>query len=319
MQKILLTQNNKTIDITSFVSTVSWSGGKTQAARKLEIGMINSVVDKYAPNLYINNGSLLKLINDNKTLFEGFVFFNERAGQKSVVYVTAYDRLIYMLKSKAVYNFENKTAEEITSLVCTHFQIPVGTISKTGAKQSFIANGKSLYDIIMQAYTGASKINGKKYMPKMIDGKLNIIEVGNKLCSIMLTDTTNITDSGYTESIENMVNRIKIHDDKGTQIGIVENVEWIKKYGLLQDVYTKEKDKRFETVAKTMLEGVRKDINVECLGNIECVSGNGVHVRDSLTGLTGLFYIDSDTHTWQNGQHIMRLVLNFKKIMDERK
>lgn len=310
---------NDGIDITNYASTISWRGGKTEVARRLEIGTLNSVLDKFTTNLYINNGSLLKLIDNDKVLFEGFVFFNDKSSKASAVYVTAYDRLIYLLKSKEVYNFKNKTADDITKLICNQFKIPIGSIAKTGVTQSFIANRKSLYDIIMQAYTGASSVTGKKYMLRMLDGKLNVVEVGAVTSTFLLSDESNIIDSGYSESIENMVNRVKIYDDKQNYVGVVENTEWIKKYGVLQGVYNKEKDKNAQIEAKALLEGIRTDITVEALGNIEYVTGNGVHVKDIATGLTGLFYIESDNHTWQNGQHIVRLILKFEKFMDERK
>ena len=41
-------------------------------------------------------------------------------------------------------------------------------------------------------------------------------------------------------------------------------------------------------------------------------------VREPYTGLSGLFYIDSDVHTWKNGQYYNKLTLNFKKIMAEK-
>lgn len=41
-------------------------------------------------------------------------------------------------------------------------------------------------------------------------------------------------------------------------------------------------------------------------------------VWNSATGLNGVFWIDSDTHTWENGTHIMSLELNFKNIMDSK-
>lgn len=41
-------------------------------------------------------------------------------------------------------------------------------------------------------------------------------------------------------------------------------------------------------------------------------------MQDGATGLSGIFWIDSDTHTWENGTHIMNLELNFKNIMDEK-
>lgn len=315
MPRIIL---NSSKDITEYISTIAWSGGRLDVARRLDLGMINSVLDKYTTDLYIKNGSSLKLIEQDKTLFDGIVFSNERHGSSGVVQVTAYDRLIYILKNKETYNFKNTTAHEVVKRICNQFQIPVGNLIQSNVKVSFIASEKTLYDIIMQAYTIVSKVTSKKYMLTMANNKLNVIEIGAYTSNVLLSDEANITDSGYTESIEKMVNRVKIYDDNQKYISTVENAEWIKLYGVLQDVYTKQKDRDAQAEAKAMLEGVSKDLDVEAIGNIECISGNAVKVKDSLTGITGLFYIDNDKHTWQNGQHIMRLKLNFEKIMDER-
>lgn len=53
-------------------------------------------------------------------------------------------------------------------------------------------------------------------------------------------------------------------------------------------------------------------------GNLDCIAGNAVEVQDKATGLNGIFWIDSDTHIWENGTHIMNLELNFKNLMDEK-
>jgi hypothetical protein len=48
------------------------------------------------------------------------------------------------------------------------------------------------------------------------------------------------------------------------------------------------------------------------------MTGGTVVVREPYTGLYGLFYIDSDVHTWKNGLYLNKLVVNFKNIMDEK-
>ena len=53
------------------------------------------------------------------------------------------------------------------------------------------------------------------------------------------------------------------------------------------------------------------------LGNTSLIAGEAVILREPLTGQQGLFWIDSDTHTWQNGLYQNRLVLNFRNLMDE--
>ena len=154
------------------------------------------------------------------------------------------------------------------------------------------------------------------YIPKMENGKLNVIEKGNTVAEYVLDGESNIIDSTYSESIENMISRVKIYDENGKQIGKVENADWIKKYGILQDVYKKEKGVNANTIAKSMLQGIEKTAEIEGLGNMQCITGNAVKIKEPYTGLTGLFYIDNDEHNFSNGQHTMRLGLAFKNIMD---
>lgn len=52
-------------------------------------------------------------------------------------------------------------------------------------------------------------------------------------------------------------------------------------------------------------------------GDTTCITGYGVTVTDSSTGLKGLFYIDTDSHTWENGEYKIALNLNYKNLMNE--
>ena len=40
-------------------------------------------------------------------------------------------------------------------------------------------------------------------------------------------------------------------------------------------------------------------------------------LRDTGSGVSGLFWIDADTHTWKNGQYFCKLTLNFRNLLDE--
>lgn len=69
--------------------------------------------------------------------------------------------------------------------------------------------------------------------------------------------------------------------------------------------------------AEEMLEGRERSASLDGYGDTTCITGYGVTVKDSSTGLTGLFYIDTDEHTWENGNYTIRLNLNYKNIMNE--
>lgn len=314
--KILHTLAN---DITDYVTSIEWSGSKPQCTRKLGIQVVNAPYDKNIKQLNIKLGETLYLYSDDmKTeYFRGFVTERERSSQTGTITYTAYDIGYYLTKSSATYNFKGKTAETITKVVCDDFKIPVGSLAKTGHSQKLIMKNCKIYDIIMKAYTQAHQVNKKLYMVKASKGKLNVVEYGATICTYELTEDTNIYKSSYKESLSNMVNKVKIYDGDGKQIGVVESKS-NQKYGIFQKTYTKEKDKNATTAAKSLLTGIEKTATIEAIGMMQAVTGNGITIVDSAAGLKGLFWIIADTHKWVKGVHTMTLSLEFKKSMDEK-
>ena len=249
-------------------------------------------------------------------LFRGFVTEREASSTQGVVTYVAYDLLFYTLKSKATYNFSSKTAETIAKMVCNDMEIPVGSLASTGLTQKLIVQNVSIYEIIMQAYTQAYQQNGVSYRVTAKKGLLNVEEMGKIVCEIELTEDSNITSSQYKETLTNMVNKVRIYDGEGNQTGVVQNDADVKKYGIFQQVYTKEEGKDPTTTAKSMFKGVEKTFTLNCVNHNGAVTGAGAVVRDSSTGLSGVVWIDADTHTWNNGVATMSLTVTLKQMMD---
>lgn len=304
-------------DITEYVSSFSWGGSRAEVARKLELSVINAPLDKNITPLIIGLADPIYLFEDDgKTeLFRGFVTEREASSATGTVTYTAYDLLYYTLKSSATYNFSGKTAEVITQAVCDDMEIPVGSLAQTGLSQKLIVSDKSIYDIIMQAYTQAYQKNGKQYRVTAKRGLLNVEEMGGVVCDIELAEDSNITSSKYRESLNNMVNKVRIYDGEGNPVGVVQN-DGDLKYGIFQKTYTKEEGKDATTTAKSMFNGVEKTFELQCVNYNGAVTGAGAVVRDSSTGLRGLVWIDADTHTWQNGVATMSLTVTLKQMMD---
>lgn len=308
-------------DITEYISRVSWGGSRSEVARKLELRIVNAPLDNNVTPLKIKLADLIYLYDDdNKTeLFRGFVVDREASSTTGTVTYTAYDLLYYALKSSGTYNFSKKTAEAITRTVCRDVEIPIGSLASTGGyKQKLIVQNVSIYEIIMRAYTQAYQKNGTKYHVLAQKGKLNVEKMGNVVCEIEITEDTNITSSQYKESLNKMVNKVKIYNGKGKQTGVVQNKSDIKKYGVFQQTYTKEEGKNATITAKSMFQGVEKTFTLNCVNYNGAISGSGAVVRDSATGLSGLVWIDSDVHTWNKGVATMTLSLTLKQIMDEK-
>lgn len=313
--------NGKTFNITEAVSTTSWSGSVTQAARQASISVLNAPNDPNITELKLNLavGDVIALYEDGKNIFYGEIQTSEKKGEIGTVTYNATDLLGHLLRIKHKEKYKKKTAEQITQLICKKYGIQTGTIVKTKkAINKIIIDGSSIYDTIMIAYTKAAKSTGKKYMCYMQGKKLCTKAKGTVVSGFILDENKNIVSSSYEETIENMVNQVKIYN-KGKQGGVVKNASHIKRYGLYQEIYTKEKGVNAKTAAKNMLSGIEKKVNAEIIdGNIKCTAGSGVKLHDKATGLDGLFWIESDTHTWEGGRHTMSLELSFKNIMDKK-
>ena len=125
-----------------------------------------------------------------------------------------------------------------------------------------------------------------------------------------------LADTVIIEKEADTDNKVRIYDGEGKPQGVVQNDADVKKYGIFQQTYTKEEGKDATTTAKSMFKTVEKTFTLECVNLNEAVTGAGAVVRDSSTGLSGVVWIDADTHTWQNGVATMSLTVTLKQMMD---
>ena len=112
-----------------------------------------------------------------------------------------------------------------------------------------------------------------------------------------------------------MVNSVAIYNKKGKLIGSVVDKSDVKKYGKYQKTLTVEKGNGRKE-AKNSLVDITKELTLEALGDIRCLSGAGIKVYDEVSKITGYFWIKSDTHTFANGIHKMSLTLTFKNTTE---
>ncbi|WP_315114219.1 terminase [Clostridium intestinale] len=317
-------------NITELVQDISISGSKGEAARKAEITLLHSIFDKNHDNVPLNTGAKIWIVLDGKEIFKGIVWEREINSSKQLT-ITAYDYLIYLLKSSVTYNFQNILVEDGVKKIISDLGIPYKNIEATGVRVDRLIQDATAYDAIMELYTQASKVNGYQYMPICEDTEVSVMKKGTVLSDYLLvsrdsfkseTNEGNIINTSYKDSMENMVNVVKIYGDEGSYIDKVEDSSLFEYYGVIQKVYQKEEDKNPITVAKNMLHGIDNELTVEALGNWSCRTGYAVATEifyiDNLK--KGILYIDGDSHTWDVGtnKYTMTLNLSYKNEMDSR-
>lgn len=306
------------IDITEIVVSIIWSGDTKSVARKLIFSMIYKDTDYYLPKPELNEGDLVLLQDDESaTIFGGILFDIEKSGASNTISYTAFDFMYYVNKYEMSKVFDAK-AETIVSDICTEIGVDVGSIEQTNTQIYLPAFSKTAYEIIMMAYTAVSRQNGKKYIPLIQDiDKLSVIEKGIS-SNVILDSSYNITDSTYNTSLQNMINRVLIVDETGATINKVEDINSMSKYGTIQKIYKEEDGKNSYTEATSYLCDIEQTASITALSDIRAVSGYSIIIQEPISGLYGLFYIESDTHRFENGKSIMQLTLEFENIMDEK-
>lgn len=310
---IELIWNSKSINF----ERVEWSGTDTQASRQITFTIPSNPYDSDFENLGIKLGDIILLYSGSKRLFVGVVTGREKTAEIGTASYTAKDFMHYLLRSNATHKFKGMTAEAITRKVCKEVGISTTSLPSTKYKiKKLYFQDQPIYDIIMKAWRKARIKTGKKYMPVMVGKSFSIIVKGQS-CGVCLEQDYDITSATYSDTTDNMVNLVKIYNDKMKQLGKVQNSTNVKKYGIYQANYTKEKGVNAKAEAKSMLIGITKEAQIEAIGNVNCISGKAVQIHDKATGLSGWFYITSDSHTFENSVHTMQLGLSWSNTMEE--
>lgn len=306
--------------ITGYVTSVTWAGSAKQAARTVVFSVAYSPNDKNVKTLGIKLGDKIVFYpgypDDKKTKFVGIITQRERKSEMGELQYTATDGMMHLLRSSGTYRFANKTPEKIAQMVCRDVKVKTGSIAKTKmpiAKIFF--QERPYYEIIMAAYTKAYRKNKKKYIAQMNGDKLEVIQKGKVIPNFHIRQGERITESSYTEDLDSMVNRVYIYDSNNNKIGSVSNSNWIKKYGIFQNAISVASGNG-KTEAKAELQGINKTANLTMIRDYRCVSGLGVIIEDSRTGLKGKFWIENDSHEWNGGVYTTTLELAFKNVMD---
>lgn len=312
-------QSNVSYDITNFIDGITWSGDYQQVARTLEIGILFPTNDMSYDRVNIEIGDKVKLEEYNLELFYGRVWSKNIDSSSQFMKIVCYDDLIYMTKSQIAKVYTGVTPEGVAKQLCNEFNITAGSLASTGYSRNYVALGQTPYDVIMASYTYASKKNGKKYMPRMMNRKLHVIEKGTSQANVILDPKYNLQNIKYDQSLDKMINSVIVYkSDDGTTVLTETKQDWINKYGKLQKALSYSEDEDNRALAKKEISDLERKAEAKAFGHPGCIAGNIVYVRDEHTGLIGKFYIDADSHTWNQGIHNMTLTLNFENLMDEK-
>ncbi len=317
---VKMTMKDGTVkDVTQLLISYDWSGSKTQCARELELTMAVSETDGNLPTVDCPLWTPVALYGeDGAALLTGYVVYRKRISGKSTMAIRCMDRGIYLSNNQGWYSF-SCTPEQAAATVCADFGVTVGTLAAAGVEIDRKFPGVALHKIINTMYTKASDSTGKKYMIRFSgNGTLDVIQKPTA-ASATLAPGVNILSSTIAEDGSDYCNSVAIYSEDGARIRTLGNEAAQKLAGLMQRAVTQRDDEDASDEANTMLEDydIQQTVTVECLGDTALITGEAVTVQQTASGVKGLFWIDSDTHTWKNGQYTCTLSLNFRNLMDD--
>ncbi|NOW03238.1 XkdQ/YqbQ family protein [Clostridium beijerinckii] len=317
------------LDITPYLTKVVWKGALTNVCRSLDITYIFGTQDTSLPTEMINSGDIAYLYIDGTEIFRGEIITKNIVAESNQLNFNAVDYAYYLKKSKVSFNFSNITADKASKQIINSLELEEGELEASDIEVNRLLSDVTGYDAIMQMYTELHKQNSKFYYLYMNTNKVCVTEVDKILAGILITPNTstdgtcngNIISLTFTDSMQNMINRIQVLDSTGKKIDTIDAGN-TSKYGVLQELYKQETGKDYKTVCENMLQGVEYNVSCEVLGDVTYITGNSVKIKYPLIEeiKDNFMYIQSDTHTWnfKNGQYITSLELSYSQKMDEK-
>lgn len=317
--RMKITSKSRSQFVTELLQSVTWSGSIGCVARTLDYSLIyNQQADGY--NGYpCGVGDYVQLWDGDTLLFYGVNVRRTRNGAGNSIALVAYDLGFYLKRCKVYQPVRSQTPEAVTKALCAGYGIEVGDIAATGVKLTRNFMGVSLYNLIATLYTLASASTGSKYLVGMEGRRLCVRKRSRGSAAAALHTGVDLRTSNAVESIQNTVNRVLVYSDEYAVMGTYQDAESVSAYGVLQDAIkgSAYDDAAAEAKRRLADSPFEQTITVEVDGDPALITGQAVTLTDAATGITGYFFIDSDTHVWRNGDYTTKLTLNFDMIMDE--
>lgn len=314
---VYLSRNgSRTRDITEILTFWTWSGDKATVSRQLT-GEVAYIEGGGLPVPEI--GDLLTMADNGEKLFEGIVLQRSLGSEDSTMSFTAFDYGYYLQRNDGTYKFTGASPEEMTRLACADRGIPIAGLPHTGLRLWRKFAAVKLSQLVTTAWTLASEKNGKVYAIRYTPGGLLVKERTVSTSSLVLKASSNLMNATTKEDATQMVNSVAIYDANGNFLRRTGDSAAQKLCGVMEQHITQRTGKEAEAAAtarKALEDGkLQKTVTVNVLGDMSLITGETVVVRESKTGLTGVFWIDADTHTWKNKNHYTKLTLNCRNVM----
>lgn len=308
----LLIQHGQKVFIPAVQEGITWSTERKGCPGQLTFKVIKD------STLTITEGDAVRLRVNGANVFYGFIFKMKR-DKEQIIQVTAYDQLRYF-KNKDTYVYENKTASELIQMICSDFQMQIGTLEDTEFKiASRVEENTSLFDMIQNALD--LTLQNQKYMYVMYDdfGKVTLKGLDNMRLNLLIDEETG-ENFDYTSSIDDQTyNKVKLtydNEDTGTrEVYIAQDSSNMNQWGVLQHFDTLQKGENGQAKADALLSLYNKktrNLTIKnAFGDVRVRAGSMVVVILDLGDIKvkNLMLVEKCKHEFKESMHFMNLTL----------
>ena len=291
---------------------ITWTTERKGVAGKLTFTVVKDT------KIDFSEGDAFKY--DDQNIFYGFVFSKSRDKEHHIS-VVAYDQLRY-LKNKHTYVYENKTANELVSMIANDFLLKTGELENTKYMiPTRIEDNSTLFDIIQNALNDTLLNSGQMFVLYDDFGKLALKNIKNMLIpnDFIISDNT-AQNFSYKTSIDSQTyNRIQLYiDDKETskrEFSVAQDVETIKKWGILQLTEKLNDNENGKAKAEAILKLYnlpQRTLSVnDVFGDVRARAGSSAYTTLNLGDITinGYMLIEKAQHNFENENYTMTLDL----------
>lgn len=287
------------VEILTVLEDMSWSGARDICTRQLNFSFLYNPLKKDIPRYKMNVGSKVKWVEDNTTLFSGYIEDLPYNTDNDTISVSCVDLTTRLIRSKFIGRMTG-TLKEIADNICGLFNIQNGIESDNTHKHNIVSDGSlSYYDVIK---TACESIYGKDFTLYM-EG--NTLKLSDSEVVAEFEIGKNIRSSNFKQSMIDMVTRVLIIDNNGKVLQAVEDKENLQRFGLFQEVYNYNKDcKNNVAEAQKLLKGVSSEGGIVADNDNKCIAGRRIKIYEPVNNFKGIFEIQTDNHTIGTDSHM---------------
>lgn len=280
------------VEIKTVEDNFSFSGAKDIATRSLDFSFIYNPLRDDIPKYQVAINDKVEFIENNKTIFLGYVEKLDYSTDNDIINVNCLDCLARVVRSKCIGRFKG-TLNELANKICASFNIKNGINSNSTKVHNIVSTGDLSYYEVLDTACKTLYDNFTLY----IDENELKLQLPTKEPIATFEIKKNIRSSNFSQSMANMVTKVVMIDNEGNIVGSVQNSDDLKTFGLFQEVYNYNTDiKNNQEEARKLLKTVENEAQIVVNNNNACISGQCIKVIEPVNNFVGIFEILTDSH-----------------------